>query len=567
VSLHTCCFVTPDRGAVTTQRLERLRAFYGAIDHATLHLAAAAPPGWVAGCIAVGAPWGQADWFLWGGLAPVTVADVADPEPARLRRWVGPGAAVVSSARRIVTATSSADAASLYRCGEDTFATHAVAAAYLATGEVRLRPSAVAEIIAFEHPAGDAHLVEGVTAVRPATIVVAGAQGVRVTTHLTPRERWALVPEEEAQEEAERRLHAFLAERIGDRRAWLGLSGGLDSRVVAVATRELGIEVTAYTAGSPDGPEAPGAVEVARRLRLDHRFLPYRTPTAEEAAAGARWTEGCQPLGYGVRSAAGEPGALFLTGSGGELARAFFYKLNGRAWPRPTTAQVAGLWRPEWMLPAGSDDAAHEAVRSAARRMLGAAEAAGLEGWRLLDAVHGDELLRHWGRSRLPPAQAELSGAFLAPDVGAAVVSLPLAARLTDDFHRRYLARHAPDLYVPFTPLQRQRVPAVLRRAAARVRAVRGDAVRRPGPTPVPQEIAGRLTALVADSPVVAAGLGQRAVDVVTEHLTRGLTPGFVTAQSLAAVAELEAAVATLTERDWTDADALPPRPRTPGPA
>jgi hypothetical protein len=57
--------------------------------------------------------------------------------------------------------------------------------------------------------------------------------------------------------------------------------------------------------------------------------------------------------------------------------------------------------------------------------------------------------VRRWGRAHLPALDIDVLPAFTPVRLAAALVALPLADRLGDGFHRRFLARQRPDLALP----------------------------------------------------------------------------------------------------------------------
>jgi hypothetical protein len=80
------------------------------------------------------------------------------------------------------------------------------------------------------------------------------------------------------------------------------------------------------------------------------------------------------------------------------------------------------------------------------------AERTGLDGWRLLDVVYAEQRVRRWLRGMLPRLSAPMIGAFCAPDVQRALVSLPIGERARSGFHERFIRDRAPDLLPPPPP-------------------------------------------------------------------------------------------------------------------
>jgi Asparagine synthase len=184
------------------------------------------------------------------------------------------------------------------------WSTHAVAAAWLARGEARVDPGRIPELLTWGFVGGRRTLIDGALAVPAATqIDLRAAREPEVSCFLPPGRRWAQLPEEVAYEHAERALLESLERRLrGARDVYLGLTGGLDSCVVAVALKELGIEVTAFTWGqAPVGDVGRG---YARRRRARHS-APARAGAHPRGPRGARRDPARRALDGRLR-----PGAL-----------------------------------------------------------------------------------------------------------------------------------------------------------------------------------------------------------------------------------------------------------------
>jgi hypothetical protein len=251
----------------------------------------------------------------------------------------------------------------------------------------------------------------------------------------------------------------------------------------------------------------------------------------QRAAVDARWLDGESGLGLvGGAPPAGDE-TIVVTGMGGELARAFHYRLTARNHRAPTLAQLAAVWRPQAHLPARTDPAVATAVADGAAAALAAAQAsAGVTGWRTLDVVYAQGRMRRWARSQIRFTGGVVVPAFLEPRLAAALVALPLEARVSDGFHRAFLRRHAPEL-VPVAPArQRRGVPAPLRRLAGRLRPAAPGAAGAPF-TPPPRLLDG--LAEVAADPLVASALGARAAESLLEGLRQREAAAVATASTL----------------------------------
>lgn len=329
----------------------------------------------------------------------------------------------------------------------EAWSTHAVGAAWLAHGRVTVDADTIPEQLAAEFVGGDRSLVAGARPLAPAVRVTVDDARGRMED-LWPRlERWRTVPEAEAAAHAERQLLASLERRAG-REPHASLTAGLDSRVVAVALRELGIEARGFTWGEPGWEDVGGGADVARRLGMEHELVEIEWLADDDAFAEiqrqVRWNEGAIHVGF-ARLAWPQAMTGFVTGAGGELGRAFYYRERAPesedAEPDELARTLTDLLAPRL---ARARPEAVEALGASVRGWLD--EPAGLHGWRTLDLVYGEQRLRRWLRGMLPRLAAPMIPAFATPEIGRALASLPLRDRLSDGFHRGFLERHAPEL-------------------------------------------------------------------------------------------------------------------------
>ena len=457
---------------------------------------------------------------VWGSLFPLGLTGLRAADDATLRRWVGPGAAATWSSREARLLTAPSEVTALYEADDRAWSTHAVAAAYLAHGRVRVRPGAVAEILAFGHVSGTGSLAEGVSAVPPASQITLRLGATDRGTWWRRDDRWRLVEDSAAHTAAGRALEESVAERSREGAVFLGLSAGLDSRVAAVALRRAGVDFIAYTWGADGAADVAGARAVAEALGVAHRVVRADWLDDETALASSirdsLVTDGGYAFGFGAPSDVLPDDMVNVSGMGGELGRAFYYRQLARLRAEPTAGQLRRLWRPERLLPDGVADEARMAVAQAADAAVTAAVALpGVTGWRALDVVYAELQMRYWGRARIRPSSGIFVPVFLTPQVAAALVSQSLDERLRDGFHRWYLATYGGQALcrLPLPPVVRQRrgVPPPLRRTAAWLRAVR--------PTWPPRTLSelprvrtgtfAYLTDIVARSPLVEEGLGE----------------------------------------------------------
>lgn len=283
----------------------------------------------------------------------------------------------------------------------------------------------------------------------------------------------------------------------------LELSGGLDSRLLLAALRELPVVVTTMTVGSPGAPDVRVAGDLSRRLGLPNQVVDLAglgTLSPAEAwelvrrAAAGRDACG-NAVGEGVlelvedRSAQGPR----ISGQNGEFARGFYYA-GQPPWPRPTPALAGALVR--WRLT--TNDAVDASVVDAGFREAGSARVATLV----------EETLRGYGRPWLG-ATDELyldlrMRRWLGPEHSAASRRHPVLAPF---FHPAYLAwaRRA----APADKRGSRLCAAVLHRMAPDLAALPLDSGRTPAEM-ARRDVAGRASALAHSAGKVAAKVRQR---------------------------------------------------------
>ena len=399
--------------------------------------------------------------------APLAFGEPAGASPfadaAALRALDGAGAVLAVEPERAAIAAYAGGPGTLFAasCGPvDAWSTHAVAAAFLAHGRAEVDPEVIPEQLAAEFVGGERSLVAGARALPQAVRIVAGDGGASLTDFWPLAERWAPVPEDEAAAHAERALLGTLGRRA---RAFAAphasLTAGLDSRVAAAALREVGIAPRAFTWGEADWEDVGGGADVARRLGLPHELVGIEWLADDEARREVdrqvRWTEGAVPVGF-ARLRWPEGMECFVTGAGGEVGRAFYYRERPDADPVRALADLLG---PRLR---GARPEAVEALTAAVRGWVGAARSAGFEGAAALDVVYGEQRVRRWLRGMLPRLAAPMIPAFATPEVARSLASLPPGERLSDGFHRGFLERHAPELLPPpeaAPPRRRLRLP------------------------------------------------------------------------------------------------------------
>lgn len=424
-----------------------------------------------------GHEWDGSDAFWFG--RDYAGLDVCSASAAELRAVAGPSSAIAVAGERAALLCAPGPVA-LFAAesgGAQAWSSHAVAAAWLAAGEVRLEAASAAMLVGAEMVGGERSLVAGVRAVPAATVVRIDSESVVERSYWPDAERWAPVAEQDAYGlAADELVNAFAAYSGDEGGTSLALTAGLDSRVAALALREAGVAFSSFTWGPPDWEDPRGAAEVARALGVGHESLEPRWLPDDRAVSiavdEARWNEGARvefarpPLPDGI--------ARLVTGAGGETGRAFYYGQAALGIPGASSAQVAdhlAAWLTARL--AGAEPDALNLMRGAIGDWVAQAQAVGIEGWRCLDHVYSEQRFRRWARQLLIRSPAELVPAFGSPGVQRAFAYLPLETRVGDGFHRRFVAERMPALAPPDSPLPAR--PSSLRRAAGRAaRAVRG---------------------------------------------------------------------------------------------
>lgn len=418
----------------------------------------------------------QAATLSWGGPAPPRLLEPAAllaASDSDLRAVDAVTVLAAASDERARVVCGAGGIASLYsaRGGEaSAWSTHAVAAAWLALGRARVDPDTLPELIAFEYVGGPRTLVQGVRALPVATRVDLTARGEQEHSFWPKAERWAPVPEAEASAHAERALLEGLRRRLdGAGAPVVGLTGGLDSRVVAAALRALDVPFQALTWGPADSPELDMARMVAATLGAEHRWRPIDPPDAAGTLSRldrlARWSDGTCPLDLRGDVWPRE-GSAFVTGIGGEVGRAFHYMPRAHEEPDPSRRRLRRLLS----VPRRLYRARPDVVRRVEGRVddwLVEAESLGYGGWARLDFLYGEQRLRRWGRLILQQSAPPAVPAFATPEVTRALASLPLVDRVTSGFHRRFLQERLPELAPAGVALPRS--PAAARWARRRV--------------------------------------------------------------------------------------------------
>jgi hypothetical protein len=484
MSTASCAFAVrhlrPGADDVLARRIAALERFYAPVGLQGSAGGEAAPG------VSVGAIGEAADddrLLCWGapfGAVAPTGDEVLAASELRLRReMVGSGLAFAWDGRTTRVLTAPSGPVGGYHARSDQFevwASHAVAAAWLASGDARVDPEAVAELLAYDFCGHGHSLVTGAQPIAHATRVELGPDGVVTDCWWPSRERWAPVAPEEAHEHIAGALRDTLLRRTGAR-AGLCLTAGADSRVLAIALRELGVEQSAITWGEPGWPEVEGSERVAAALEIPWRAVARWRDDDEIAAradAEARWSDGAFGIAPSSRVWPGEPAVL--VGAAGEVGRAFYWRAQaGGPEPGNPSALTDALF-PEGRL-AGGRPETQAMIRERVGGWVDQALESGRRGWSALDVLYAEQRVGHWGRSQVPSLDSDFLAGFGPVEVMRGLSSLSHADRLGDGFHRAFVGARRPDLALA-EPVPPPSPPGRVRRLAGRRRR------RRPASTP-----------------------------------------------------------------------------------
>ena len=308
----------------------------------------------------------------------------------------------------------------------EVFATRGLAAVVLSGRTPAVAWERVPEWVFFDYVLGREELLEGVEVLDEAALVDLTTDGAVARSWSPRHERWAPGPPTAIEDVHDiiRRDALRLAALPGAR---LGLTAGRDSGLVA---KMLPAGAPTFTIGWPGNPDSDAAAERARQLGLAHEIAvvsPGRLREGFDALVRqAAWQEGIEnprtvavgPLRWDARD------VLWLTGHGGELARAFYWH-DG---PPPTLdAAVERLMRPT----DGVHTAATESLRSRVSEQLRDLSEIQPDPAGTLDLFYAAGRMHKWLGRILPYEQiTAFAPAFLAPDAVRALLDLPTEIRL-----------------------------------------------------------------------------------------------------------------------------------------
>lgn len=545
--LNRCLVVAQPREAgdhgLLERRLESLAALYRRVAPTGVALRFYADARLLVGMIDLAGRDPASLPLSWGSDGPDsdTLASLSD---TALRDLPAPLLALALHGDRATLVTAAGGVTSLYAArgdSADAWSSHAVAAAWMATGSAEVDPAALAELVSLEFTGGDRTVICGVRAVPQGTRISIGPEGAVERCFWPLAERWAPVDPEAARSGADDMLLSALDRGLsGASRAVLGLTGGVDSRTAAVAMRELGVPFSTFTcvADEASAPDADASRGVARAVGAEHETWPLELTNELAALSRARaealWSDGAAPLRAGTVPT---PGTLshWVAGVGAEVGRGFYYRWTQPGRRTPTRARVERvMWADMELDLGGAEPEARRMLRERVSEWLDEAYATGHDGWGALDVLYGEQRVRRWGRAAAPRLQASYVPAFGSQELMRSLASLPLEDRLNDGFARRFIAARLPELEPAPAAPRRCVSPLTIRRAVLALRHVRRS-VRLPplGRTPSapwfgspPWRERRAMVEWLADdvlgSHLVEAALGERWQREVRRNFLRG---------------------------------------------
>jgi asparagine synthetase B (glutamine-hydrolysing) len=259
--------------------------------------------------------------------------------------------------------------------------THLVAQAVLSgsdTPSIRLDHLGLREVAQAGFCVTDATTFEGVRAVPPAAVVTVSRK--RTTVSVTEPVRVPAAEVRPGSAEWDARLDSLAAAliravepaRLAETPAYLGLSGGRDSRMLIAAMSAAKIDLRTGTSGDLTHPDVRVATELAAVLGVPHNV---RVPTGAkvahadsllvphpvELARHAAWSTDGMVSTLDVPQVAGlyRENQVNLSGSGGEVARGGYFCTEDQPDPQFALKIVENLFgRPAWLRTSRSDEVA-----------------------------------------------------------------------------------------------------------------------------------------------------------------------------------------------------------------
>jgi asparagine synthase (glutamine-hydrolysing) len=153
--------------------------------------------------------------------------------------------------------------------------------------------TSVKEMILTGYVANERTLLEGVYQMEAGQYVVANGQDLHKERYFSYYHQPQEMELEEAAAELKEvfyRVFSRLYERVKNRDIIIPLSGGYDSRIIALFIKEFGLErVLSFTYGKPENPEAKKSREIAEKLGFEWTIIPYSKAQWQDWYASSEW--------------------------------------------------------------------------------------------------------------------------------------------------------------------------------------------------------------------------------------------------------------------------------------
>jgi hypothetical protein len=362
--------------------------------------------------------------LVWGrvvGADPEEIVRRPETATAALGVWVvaarrPDGVRLVSSVDFVHTLVRAREGA------RDVVATRGLAALVLAGGEPRVRREAIAEQVLHDYVFGPDELLAGTEVLEEAAVVDVTAAGTAIGSWSPRDTRLGDVAHGAGPAELREIAGACAAALAGHPAAWLGLTAGRDSALVAAAAVDAGARPRTFTLGTAGMPDTVGAAAVAGRLGLEHAVVDVEPGDRGDFSLLVRWApwqEGMEnprtllvgPLAWERRD------VLWVSGHGGEIARGFYWDYVPAG-----TDPGAGLAGARGHMDAG----AHDEMIRRLRATVAAVEPFAGSPREVLDLVYVVGRMFKWQGRVLPyPQLAAIAPVFLGPRALAVMRGLP----------------------------------------------------------------------------------------------------------------------------------------------